>query len=116
MKSTIAKHCALLATATLATGLPVSHASATSAFEEPINVVVHYSDLDLSQPRDARALYDRIQRAAREACDDHMYESLDRLALFHKCVNQAVTNAVANVSSKQLSEIHEAQTHHLSRS
>jgi UrcA family protein len=116
MKSIFAKHCALLATATLATGLTVSHASAATTYEEPMNVVVRYSDLNLSQPRDARALYDRIQRAAREACDDHMYESLERLVRFHKCVNQAVTNAVANVSSKQLTEIHEAEMHRLSRS
>lgn len=116
MKSISAKHCALLATATLAAGLTVNHASAAEAFEEPANVVVRYADLNLSQPRDARELYERIQRAAREACDDHRSESLDGLATFHKCVNQAVNNAVASVSSKQLTEIHQAQTHHLSRS
>jgi len=116
MKSIIAKHCALLATATLATGLTVSHASAATTYEEPVNVVVRYSDLNLSQAGDARALYDRIQRAAHEACGDHMFESLDRLVLFHKCVDRAVSNAVANVSSRQLTEIHEAQIHRLSRS
>ena len=116
MKSNFAKHCALFVTATLATGLIASHASAATTYEEPINVVVRYSDLNLSQPRDARELYERIQRAAHEACNDHMYESLDRLVVFHKCVNRAVTEAVANVSSRQLTEIHEAQMHHLSRS
>jgi UrcA family protein len=117
MKSIIAKHCALLATATLATGLTVDHASAASAFDDgPKNVVVRYSDLNLSQPQDASTLYNRIQRAARAACENGEAESLARLQRFHKCIDQAVTNAVAKVSSRQLTEIYEAQTHHQSRS
>lgn len=116
MKSIIAKHCALLATATLATGLTVDHASAASAYDEPKNVVVRYSDLNLSQPQDASTLYNRIQRAARVACENGEAESLARLQRFHKCIDQAVTNAVAKVSSQQLTEIYEAQTHHQSRS
>jgi UrcA family protein len=116
MKSIIAKHCALLATATLATGLTVDHASAASAYEEPKNVVVRYSDLNLSQPQDVSTLYNRIQRAAREACEDYEAPSLARLQQFHRCVDQAVTNAVAQISSQRLTEIHEAQTHHPSRS
>jgi UrcA family protein len=114
MKSIIAKHCALLATVTLATGLTVDHASAASAFEEPTNVVVRYSDLDLSQPKDAATLYHRIQRAAREACEDNGPESLARTVRIRKCKKEAVNNAVAKVSSQQLNEIHQAQTHHAS--
>ena len=116
MKSIIAKHCALLATATLATGLTVDHASAASEYDEPRNVVVRFSDLNLSQPQDAATLYNRIQRAARKACENDEAPSLARLRQFHKCVDQAVTNAVAQVSSRQLTEIHEAQSHHQSRS
>jgi UrcA family protein len=116
MKAIIAKHCALLATATLATGLTVNHASAASAYEEPINVVVRYSDLNLSRPQDAATLYGRIRRAAHEACEDFDTESLERLQQFHRCMEQAVSNAVAKISSRQLTEIHEAQTHHQSRS
>ena len=116
MKSIIAKHCALLATATLATGLTVDHASAASAYDEPKNVVVRYSDLNLSQPQDASTLYNRIQRAARVACENGEAESLARLQRFHKCIDQAVTNAVATISSQRLTEIHETQTHHQSRS
>ena len=116
MKSIIAKHCALLATATLATGLTVDHASAASAYDEPKNVVVRYSDLNLSQPQDASTLYNRIQRAARVACENGEAESLARLQRFHRCVDQAVTNAVATISSQRLTEIHEAQTHHQARS
>jgi UrcA family protein len=116
MKSIIAKHCALLATATLATGLTANHASAASEYDEPKNVVVRYSDLNLSQPQDASTLYNRIQRAAREACEDAQAASLARLQQFHRCVDEAVTNAVAAISSQRLTEIHEAQTHHQSRS
>jgi UrcA family protein len=116
MKSIIAKHCALLATATLATGLTVDHASAASGYDEPRNVVVRYWDLNLSQPQDVSTLYNRIQRAARVACEDSEAASLVRLQQFHRCVDQAVTNAVAAISSQRLTEIHEAQTHHQARS
>ena len=117
MKSIIAKHCALLATASLATGLTVDHASAASAFDgEAKNIVVRYSDLNLSQTEDAITLYNRIQRAARAACEDDEAENLTRLQQFHRCVDQAVTNAVAAISSQRLTEIYEAQTHHQSRS
>ncbi len=109
MKSAIAKHCALIATAILATGLTVNHASAATEDGEPKNVVVRYSDLDLSQPKDAQRLYARIQTAAREACYDFAPVTLVRLQQFHQCVERAVSNAVATVSSQQVTAIHEAQ-------
>lgn len=116
MKSVIAKHCALIATAILATGLTVNHASAASEDGVPKNVVVRFSDLNLSQPKDAHTLYARIQTAAREACEEFGPASLVQLRQFHQCVDQAVTNAVATVSSQQVTEIHEAQTRRPARS
>jgi UrcA family protein len=116
MKSLIAKHFALVATAIVTTGLTVNHASAASEYGEPKNVVVHYSDLNLSEPKDVHTLYARIRIAARESCDVFGSVGLLQLQQFHKCVDWAVSNAVAAVSSQRLTEIHEAQVHHLSRS
>jgi UrcA family protein len=116
MKSSIAKRCALIGVATVAAGLAVNQASAAPSDSEPTQVVVRYSDLDLSQPHDARTLYTRIRIAAREACGDVYRDDLARIVKFDACMEQAVTAAVAKVSSPQVSEIHQAQTQRLSRS
>ena len=116
MKSTIAKRCALICVATVAAGLAVNQASAAPSDEAVKSVVVRFSDLDLSQPQDARTLYARIQRAAHEACGDAESADLARFARYHNCIQQAVTNAVAAVNARQVTEIHEAQGVRQSRS
>ena len=116
MNSNIAKRCALIGIATLAAGLAVNQASAAPWDDAPPSVVVRYSDLNLSQPQDARTLYARIQTAARVACGDISSADLARFGQYHNCVDHAVTNAVAAVSARQVTEIHEAQTQRQSRS
>ena len=116
MKSTLAKRCALIGIATLAAGVAVNQASAATRDDTPRSVVVRYSDLNLSQPQDARTLYDRIQRAARVACRDISSWDLARVGRFHSCVDRAVTNAVAAVSAREVTAIHEAQSQRQSRS
>jgi UrcA family protein len=116
MKSTIAKRCALICVATVAAGLAVNQASAAPSDEAAKSVVVRFSDLDLAQPQDARTLYARIQRAAHEACGDAESADLARFARYHNCIQQAVTNAVAQVNARQVTEIHEAQSLRQSRS
>ena len=116
MKSTIAKRCALIGIATLAAGLVVNQASAAPSDDAPRSVVVRYSDLNLTQPQDARALYARILTAARIACGDVSSADLARFGQFKVCVNQAVTNAVATVNVHQVTEIHQAQSLRQSRS
>ena len=110
MKSTIAKRCALICVATIAAGLAVNQASAAPSDDDAVkSVVVRFSDLNLTQPQDAQTLYSRIQRAAREACGDAESVDLARFARYHNCVDQAVTNAVATVNVRQVTEIHMAQ-------
>jgi UrcA family protein len=116
MKSTIAKRYALICVATVAAGLAVNQASAAPADEAVKSVVVRYSDLDLTQPQDARKLYSRIQTAARSACGDAESPDLARFARFHNCIDQAVTRAVSEVNVQRVTEIHEAQSSRQSRS
>lgn len=75
---------------------------------EPKSVVVRYSDLDLSSPRDARQLYGRIKRAAHEACEAPPMNELTRLTQYERCLHHAITDAVAQVSSSQLNHILQA--------
>ena len=116
MKSTIAKYCALVGIATLAAGLSTNQASAASSDDIVKSVVVRYSDLNLSEPKDASALYARIRRAALVACGEVGPNQLARLPQFQKCVDQAVANAVAHVNSQQVTEIHEARVQRQARS
>jgi UrcA family protein len=116
MNSNIAKRCALIGIATLTAGVAVNQASAAPWDDAPRSVVVRYSDLNLSQPQDARTLYARIRMAAQVACGDISSSDLARFGQYHNCVDHAVTNAVAAVSAREVTAIHEAQSQRQSRS
>jgi UrcA family protein len=106
MKSILAQGYALAALALAP--LLAAHA-ATAAPTEITRVVVHYNDLDLSRNNDARRLYGRIVSAARRACDNDPESDLHRLALYKQCMHTAVSTAVAQVKSPQLTSIHQAE-------
>ena len=108
MNSSIAKRCAHIAIATLAAGLAVNHAWAAGPNEVARSVVVRYADLDLSSPKDAHTLFDRLHRAARSVCTNIGVQDGDLAALsqYYRCVRQAMANAVANVSSERLTEVY----------
>lgn len=110
MNSSIAKRCAHIAIATLAVGLTVSHAWAAAPDDSLVarSVVVHYSDLDLSRPKDVHTLYYRLHAAARLVCTSIGAQDYDLAALneYHRCVRQAMENAVASVSSEGLTQVY----------
>jgi UrcA family protein len=110
MKSTIAKRCALIGITTIAFGVCAGHASAATPEESPPTIVVKYKDLDLSQQRDAQRLYRRIQTAAQLVCENTRGEEFSTMWRYHACMDQAITNAVATISSARVTEIHEATT------
>jgi UrcA family protein len=108
MNSVLAKGYAIAAIA-LAPVLTARAATpAPGPGEEITHVVVQYKDLDLSQRKDAKQLYRRIVRAARIACDNDPQSNLQRLAMYRKCLRNAVTDAVAQVNSTQLTTVHRA--------
>ena len=110
MKATFANRFAVIGTTAMALGLWVGHAdAATPDFTIPTKVV-HYQDLDLSQPRDAQRLYERIQTAARLVCEDHVLPSLATRVAHKTCIERAVTQAVGQVGSVRVTQIHEAAT------
>jgi UrcA family protein len=116
MKFVIAKHHALIGVAALTAGLIADMAGAEQpAAAEHKTVTVRYSDLDLSRSTDAHRLYRRIKSAARTACDYTPVADLERLTRYERCVDQAITDAVAHVRSPQLTNIHEAAVRRSSR-
>jgi len=108
MKSTIASRFALIGMTTIALGIGVGHASAATPDQDVPKLVVKYQDLDLSQRRDAQRLYRRIQTAAHMVCERHAPESLSGMPQYHACIDRAVNQAVADVSSVEVTQIHDA--------
>jgi UrcA family protein len=110
MKSALAKGYALAAIvlAPVLTAHAATSAPGPGPGEETTRVVVQYKDLDLSQNKDAKRLYGRIVHAARLACDNDPESDLHRLAMYKMCMHEAVTNAVAQVNSSQLTTIYQA--------
>jgi UrcA family protein len=116
MKFAIANRYALTGAAALSLILTARVAMATPQPDfQPKSVVVSYSDLDLSSRKDVSRLYGRIKRAAQEACDNPPLNELTRLVRYKSCLDQAITDAVARVNVPQLTSMHEAEMHRLSR-
>lgn len=115
MKSIIAPQTALIAMAALAAALTANLASATTANDGVKQTVVHYSDLDLARPEDARRLYGRIRSAARAVCENFRSADLQRNQVYKQCTDKAVADAVAKVQSPQVAAIAGADIQHLSK-
>ncbi len=74
--------------------------------EVPMHVV-NYDDLDLADDADAKALYRRLQAAAKDVC--HVYAA-PRAAVLNKvdqqCKREALATAVARVGHPSLTALH----------
>jgi UrcA family protein len=111
MKSTTVKRHALLGIALLAAALTANLASAAPGNDEPRRAVVRYSDLDLSQPKDAQRLYRRIKGAAHAVCNNDPELDLGLLKAYKACMTKAVTDAVDQVQSAQVAAIRRSDMH-----
>lgn len=83
-------------------------AIALSSTPDAQRVDVHYQDLDISQPEDAKVLYRRIRQAARHVCNDPGFADLARRTRFQQCYESAVSNAVDSVNEQTLTALHHA--------
>jgi UrcA family protein len=103
----------VLATAVLG-ALSMSLATVCTAAEstQPPQITVKFSDLNVSTPQGAAALYGRIERAAREVCRP-LEERNFRSKAYDSCLHQAIADAVAKVGQPALFDAynaHNAQT------
>jgi UrcA family protein len=101
---------AMLVGCLLAGSLGVAQA-ATPADEVP-QVVVSYSDLDLSTTEGAQTLYKRISFAAQQVCPYQDEKALARVAISHACREAAIDRAVNSVHNAQLAAV---RTEHVKR-
>jgi UrcA family protein len=68
--------------------------------------VVKYSDLNLGNPAGVRALYTRIQAAARTLCAPADVPRVVARSEHRVCVNDAVSDAVSRVNHPLVSALH----------
>lgn len=69
---------------------------------------VEYTDLDLSVPTDANALYVRLQRAAKEVCGPIEMRDLRKKQKQRACYRESLAAAVATVNHNSLTAIYNA--------
>ena len=80
------------------------------ADETPPQVEVSYADLDLTHRAGTDALYRRIDAAAQTVCSSLQGQSLARISLHKRCLQQAVSSAVAQVEELATSRSASAET------
>jgi len=73
------------------------------AAEVPARTVT-YQDLNLNSEAGAKALYQRIQAAARQVCGNVEIRDLPGVRAHEACVDKAVSDAVASVNSQRLTQ------------
>ncbi|MET0658177.1 MAG: UrcA family protein [Steroidobacteraceae bacterium] len=71
---------------------------------------VRYADLDLSREADAKALYGRIQGAARSVCPRLDERALTRRLEARHCIRMAVSEAVERIDAPLLTALYKGQT------
>lgn len=69
-------------------------------------ITVNYADLDLSQSKDAAALYRRLQFASRGVCKALRGPDLASARRYKDCYTKALTEAVGAVNERTLTALH----------
>jgi UrcA family protein len=89
-------------------------AIATAAVERNDGVAtrrVNFADLDLTRNEGAATLYSRIKSAARQVCDPLVvYAPRDSMLRMHRCEEDAIARAVADVNAPVLTSYHRERT------
>jgi len=76
---------------------------------EPSQIAVSYRDLNLSQPADVRALYQRLQRASSSVCGEVPRRELSRHLAWQRCYDAALEDAVVQINAPQLLALHRSE-------
>lgn len=87
------------------TGVLAGHGEESGAS----NVKVSFADLNIKHVAGAKVLYRRLQQASADVCSVDTFQklgSLERLAKTKKCYEATLDEAVAEIDSAVLKEIH----------
>jgi UrcA family protein len=80
-------------------------APARAAESDVPTKTVKFQDLDISKPAGAKALYRRIQAAAREVCTTDTLMDVHQLGSEQTCIQHAIDKAVKDVDSVALTNL-----------
>jgi UrcA family protein len=100
--------CVVLAAAPIA--MVAGGAQAEQSVDAPAHMAVSYADLNLNSDAGIAVLYKRLKYAARQVCGDGDTTSLSRGQDTTQCINNAMSQAVAQVNSPMLTSLYEAKT------
>ena len=89
---------ALAALSAIAASHPAT-AGSQSGSPETRSTRVSYADLDLQTEAGARAVFQRIRRAARSVCEINMDDAWDGRVRYFACVRDSTNHAVDKVNS-----------------
>jgi UrcA family protein len=88
----------------------LSAAAAAVELGEFATRTVCFADLDLTRSAGVAVLYARIQSAAREVCEPLIARALESVERSHRCTEQAIARAVADVNAPALTSHYLAKT------
>lgn len=111
MKAKKAATTAVAAATLIAFGLPLSASAAAPSQFEKVSVKVAYSDLNIESYSGAKALYARLQRASRKACNfrpSSRVLSVGEATDARRCYSSTLEAAVKKVGSDTLTEVHDS--------
>jgi UrcA family protein len=85
-------------------------ATGAVAARQPVDSInVRYVAADLTKPEAAQTLYKRIQYAARMVCHEPGITELNARAVYMRCYEHAVGEAVAKVDATALTALHKSR-------
>lgn len=100
----------ILATlAVVALAAPAVAGAGEPAKSEKVSVKVSYEDLNIHSKAGARVLYGRLKNASKEVCDVRPLRelgTLSRSAIVKECYEEALSDAVEEIDSDALQDIH----------
>jgi UrcA family protein len=73
------------------------------------SVVVRYGDLNLNSQAGVKSLHKRIRNAAESVCSELNVSVLSLRGTYDQCVDQAVTEGVAEVANPNLTNFHRSK-------
>lgn len=97
---------AALGMITTATLLAPAIAAAAQPLADVPQIAVNYSNSDLGSDQGTRALYQRIERAARSVCPSYDPRDLVAFDANRECQRQAIASAVRQIGSQRLAALH----------
>ena len=106
----VARRIAFVVLAAAPITMLASVAPAHESADAPAHMTVSYADLNLNSDAGIAVLYKRLRHAARQVCGDMDPTSLARGLETMKCINNAMSQAVAQVNSPLLTSLYEAKT------